>query len=116
VTLLNDECNGGVTEQSVGHRYMSGLADNLARSFAQPAEPTQERETGVRPKVVVPYRSGFHRGVRIVGLLALLSSSLGLLASVSGLPLNPLSMLVALLLSLVLIGFTVRPSLRRPRF
>jgi hypothetical protein len=92
------------------------LADNLARSFSQPAEPTEEGEKAARPKVVVPYRSGFHRGVRIVGLLALLLSSLGLLASVSGLPLNPLSMLAALLLSLVLIGFTVRPSLRRPRF
>jgi hypothetical protein len=92
------------------------LADNLARSFAQPAEPLEERDNAARPPVVVPYRSGFHRGVRIVGLLALLCSSLGLLASVSGMPLNPLSMLAALLLSLVLIGFTVRPSLRRPRF
>lgn len=49
-------------------------------------------------------------------MTALLFSALGLLASVAGLPLNPLSMLIGLLLSLLLIGYTVRPSLRKPRF
>jgi hypothetical protein len=49
-------------------------------------------------------------------MIALLCSALGLLASVAGMPLNPLSMLGALLLSLVLIGYSVRPSLRKPRF
>lgn len=63
-----------------------------------------------------PYKSRFHRTVRLIGLLALLASALGLLASVAGLPLNPLSMLGGLLLSLVLIGYTVRPSLRKPKF
>jgi hypothetical protein len=53
---------------------------------------------------------------RLLGMCALLCSGLGLLASVAGLPLNPLSMLAALLLSLILIGYTVRPSLRKPRF
>jgi hypothetical protein len=49
-------------------------------------------------------------------MASLLGSALGLLAAVAGLGLNLLSMLGALGLSLVLIGITVRPSLRRPRF
>ncbi len=49
-------------------------------------------------------------------MACLLGSSLGLLAAVAGLPLNLLSMLAGLLLSLGLIGYTVRPSLRRPKF
>ena len=48
-------------------------------------------------------------------MLCLLASALGLLAAVAGFPLNWLSMLLGLLVSLILIGFTVRPSLRRPR-
>jgi hypothetical protein len=70
----------------------------------------------MRARLAFPYRSPFHRVVRLVGMAALLGSGLGLLAGVAGLPLNPLSMLAALLLSLVLIGYTVRPSLRKPRF
>jgi hypothetical protein len=49
-------------------------------------------------------------------MLTLLASSLGLLAAVAGFPLNWLSMLIALLVSLVLIGFSVRPSQRKPKF
>jgi len=49
-------------------------------------------------------------------MLTLLASSLGLLAAVAGFPLNWLSMLIGLLISLILIGFSVRPSLRRPKF
>lgn len=49
-------------------------------------------------------------------MLTLLASSLGLLAAVAGFPLNWMSMLAALLVSLVLIGFSVRPSLRKPKF
>jgi hypothetical protein len=49
-------------------------------------------------------------------MATLVGSALGLLAGVAGLPVNPLSMLGALILSLLLIGFTVRPSLRKPRF
>jgi hypothetical protein len=97
------------------------LADHLAPSYASPGEPVESlpqarRLPSVRPRVFIPYRSPFHRLVRLLGMGALLFSGLGLLASVAGLPLNPLSMLAALLLSLILIGYTVRPSLRKPRF
>ena len=49
-------------------------------------------------------------------MLTLLASSFGLLAAVAGFPLNWLSMLIGLLVSLVLIGFSVRPSQRNPKF
>ena len=49
-------------------------------------------------------------------MVTLLGSSLGLLGAVAGFPLNWISMVLALLLSLVLIGISVRPSLRKPRF
>lgn len=54
--------------------------------------------------------------VRLLGMVTLLGSTLGLLAAVAGFPLNWGSMLAALLLSLILIGYSVRPSLRRPKF
>jgi hypothetical protein len=97
------------------------LADHLAPSYAGQGEPVEalpqpRRLPSPRPRLSFPYRSPFHRSVRLLGMGALLCSGLGLLASVAGLPLNPLSMLAALLLSLVLIGYTVRPSLRKPRF
>lgn len=97
------------------------MADHLAPSFASAGEPVESlpeprRVPSARPRVSFPYRSPFHRLVRLLGMGALLLSGLGLLASVAGLPLNPLSMLAALLLSLILIGYTVRPSLRKPRF
>jgi hypothetical protein len=69
-----------------------------------------------KARIVVPYRSRFNRAVRLLGMVTLLGSTLGLLAAVAGFPLNWGSMLAALLLSLVLIGYSVRPSLRRPRF
>jgi hypothetical protein len=69
-----------------------------------------------KARIMVPYRSRFNRVVRLLGMVTLLGSSLGLLAAVAGFPLNWGSMLAALLLSLVLIGYSVRPSLRRPRF
>ena len=71
---------------------------------------------GFRARIHVPYRSGIYRFIRMLGMITLLASSLGLLAAVAGFPVNWLSMLLALLVSLVLIGFTVRPSLRKPRF
>jgi len=49
-------------------------------------------------------------------MACLLGSALGLLAAAAGLPLNLLSMLGALLLSLGLLAYSGRPSLRRPRF
>jgi hypothetical protein len=64
----------------------------------------------------IPYRNRWYRAVRLFGMASLLGSALGLLAAVAGLPLNLISMLGALGLSLLLIGITVRPSLRRPRF
>lgn len=97
------------------------MAEDLARSYAEPEEHPQpeaghRRIPFTRPRLHFPYKSRFHRTVRLIGLMALLASALGLLASVAGLPLNPLSMLGALLLSLVLIAYTVRPSLRKPKF
>ncbi|HEY0493340.1 MAG TPA: hypothetical protein VGD57_07730 [Candidatus Dormibacteraeota bacterium] len=84
------------------------------------AENIAERATTDRiqskPRIVVPYRSPFNRVVRLLGMVTLLGSALGLLAAVAGFPLNWGSMLAALLLSLILIGYSVRPSLRRPRF
>jgi hypothetical protein len=85
------------------------LAENIAqRSTTECAEP--------RPRIRVPFRSRFNRVVRLLGMVTLLGSTLGLLAAVAGFPLNWGSMLAALLLSLILIGYTVRPSLRRPKF
>jgi hypothetical protein len=46
----------------------------------------------------------------------MIGSALGLLGAVAGLHLNFLSLTVALLLSLGLIAYSVRPSLRRPKF
>jgi hypothetical protein len=97
------------------------LADHLATSYASSGDqiealPQPRRLPSARLRLSLPYRSPFHRLVRLLGMVALLCSGLGLLASVAGLPLNPLSMLAALLLSLILIGYTVRPSLRKPRF
>ncbi|HYM50308.1 MAG TPA: hypothetical protein VET65_07005 [Candidatus Limnocylindrales bacterium] len=97
------------------------MAENLARSLAREGESTEpvpapRRLPSIRPRLHFPFRSPFNRLVRLVGMTALLFSALGLLASVAGLPLNPLSMLIGLLLSLLLIGYTVRPSLRKPRF
>lgn len=69
-----------------------------------------------KPRIVIPYRSRFNRVIRLLGMVTLLGSSLGLLAAVAGFPLNWGSMLAALGLSIILIGYTVRPSLRRPRF
>lgn len=103
------------------HVIRGGLADNLAPSYARQDESAEglsgpRRLRSPRPRVSFPYRSPFHRVVRLVGMAALLCSGLGLLAAVAGLPLNPLTMLAGLLLSLILIGYTVRPSLRKPRF
>jgi hypothetical protein len=91
----------------------------LAKNLAQTSSPDLDLPRnlgGFRARVHIPFRSGFNRFVRILGMLTLLASSLGLLAAVAGLPLNWLSMLIALLVSLVLIGFSVRPSQRKPKF
>jgi len=91
------------------------LAKNLAQSPSPDLELPRDLG-GFRARIHLPYRSGFNRLVRVVGMLTLLASSLGLLAAVAGLPLNWLSMLLGLLVSLILIGFSLRPSLRRPKF
>jgi len=70
---------------------------------------------GVKARIHLPYRSSIYRFIRVLGMLSLLACSLGLLAAVAGFGLNWLSMLFGLLVSLILIGFTVRPSLRQPR-
>jgi hypothetical protein len=90
------------------------LAKNLAQSSSDLDLPRDLG--GFRARIHLPFRSGFNRFVRILGMLTLLASSLGLLAAVAGFPLNWLSMLIALLVSLVLIGFSVRPSQRKPKF
>jgi len=75
------------------------------------------RELGdFRARIHLPYRSGIYRFIRMLGLVTLLASALGLLAAVAGFPINWVSMLLALVASLVLIGFSVRPSLRKPKF
>ena len=106
------ECDGRVTANiAPATLYVAELAQNLARSqTSAPAEPV------LPARIWFPYRSGFNRAIRLVGMAMLLGSALGLLGAVAGLPLNLLSMLAALLLSLGLIGFSVRPSLRKPRF
>jgi len=90
------------------------LAKNLASSTSDLDLPRDLG--GFRARIHLPYRSGFYRLIRMLGMVFLLASSLGLLAAVAGFPLNWLSMLLALLISLVLIGFSLRPSLRRPKF
>jgi hypothetical protein len=91
------------------------LADNLAQSSTTELELPRNLG-GFRARIHIPYRSGFNRFIRVLGMLTLLASSLGLLAAVAGFPLNWLSMLIGLLVSLVLIAFSVRPSLRKPKF
>jgi len=91
------------------------LADNLAQSSTTDLELPRNLG-GFRARIHIPYQSGFNRFIRVLGMLTLLASSLGLLAAVAGFPLSWLSMLIGLLVSLVLIGFSVRPSLRKPKF
>ncbi len=91
------------------------MANNLAQTSTSDVELPRDLG-GFRARIHLPYRSGFYRFIRILGMLTLLASSLGLLAAVAGFPLSWFSMLLALLVSLVLIGFSVRPSLRKPKF
>jgi hypothetical protein len=91
------------------------LAKNLAQSSAPDLDLPRDLG-GFRARIHLPYRSGVYRFIRILGMVTLLASSLGLLAAVAGFPINSVSMLLALLVSLILIGFSVRPSLRRPKF
>jgi len=91
----------------------------LAKNLAEPQSPDLDLPRnlgGFRARIHLPFRSGFNRFVRILGMLTLLASILGLLAAVAGFPLNWLSMLIGLLVSLVLIGFSARPSQRKPKF
>jgi len=91
----------------------------LAKNLAHASSPDLELPRnlgGFRARIHLPFRSGFNRFIRVLGMLTLLASSLGLLAAVAGFALSWLSMLIALLVSLVLIGFSVRPSLRKPKF
>jgi hypothetical protein len=89
------------------------LAEELAHA-STPDLDLPRNLAGFKARIHLPYRSHLYRIIRILGMLSLLASALGLLAAVAGLPLNWLSMLLGLLASLILIGFTVRPSLRRP--
>lgn len=89
------------------------MAEELAHA-STPDLDLPRNLAGFKARVHLPYRSSVYRTIRVLGMLSLLASSLGLLAAVAGFPLNWLSMLFGLLVSLVLIGFTVRPSLRRP--
>ena len=91
------------------------MAKNLAHT-SSPDLDLPRNLGGVRARIHLPFRSGFNRLIRVLGMSTLLASSLGLLAAVAGFPLNWPSMLIALLVSLVLIGFSVRPSQRKPKF
>ena len=91
------------------------MANNLAQSSTPDLDLPRDLG-GFRARIHLPYRSGVYRFIRMLGMVTLLASSLGLLAAVAGFPVNWVSMLLALLVSLVLIGFSVRPSLRRPKF
>jgi len=91
------------------------LAKNLAESSTSDLDLPRDLR-GFRARIYLPYRSGIYRFIRLLGLVTLLASSLGLLAAVAGFPINWVSMLLALVASLVLIGFSVRPSLRKPKF
>jgi hypothetical protein len=91
------------------------LANNLVQSSAPDLDLPRDLG-GFRARIHLPYRSGVYRLIRMLGMVTLLASSLGLLAAVAGFPVNWMSMLLALLVSLVLIGFSVRPSLRKPKF
>ncbi len=91
----------------------------MAKNLAEPQSPDLDLPRnlgGFRARIHLPFRSGFNRFVRILGMLTLLASILGLLAAVAGFPLNWLSMLIGLLVSLVLIGYSARPSQRKPKF
>jgi len=90
------------------------LAEELAHASTPDLELPRSL-AGFKARIHLPYRSSLYRLIRVLGMLSLLASALGLLAAVAGFPLNWLSMLLGLLVSLVLIGFTVRPSLRQPR-
>ncbi len=91
------------------------MAKNLARE-SSPDLDLPRNLGGFRARIHLPFHSGFNRFIRVLGMLTLLASSLGLLAAIAGFPLNWLSMLIALLVSLVLIGFSARPSQRKPKF
>ena len=91
------------------------MAKNLAESSTSDLDLPRDLR-GFRARIHLPYRSGIYRFIRMLGLVTLLASSLGLLAAVAGFPINWVSMLLALVASLVLIGFSVRPSLRKPKF
>ena len=90
------------------------MAEELAHA-STPDLDLPRNLAGFKARIHLPYRSNVYRVIRVLGMLSLLASALGLLAAVAGFPLNWLSMLLGLLVSLVLIGFTVRPSLRQPR-
>lgn len=90
------------------------MAEELAHA-STPDLDLPRNLAGFKARIHLPYRSNVYRIIRVLGMLSLLASALGLLAAVAGFPLNWLSMLLGLLVSLILIGFTVRPSLRRPR-
>ncbi len=91
------------------------MAKNLAPSSTSDLDLPRDLG-GFRARIHLPYHSTVYRVIRMFGLVTLLASSLGLLAAVAGFPINWLSMLIALLVSLILIGFSVRPSLRKPKF
>lgn len=91
------------------------MAKNLAESSTSDLDLPRDLG-GFRARIQLPYRSAVYRFIRMLGLVTLLGSSLGLLAAVAGAPINWVSMLLALVASLVLIGLSVRPSLRKPKF
>ena len=90
------------------------MAQNAARPLTDPVDPAPG--TPRRPRIHLPYHSPFYRTARLLGLAGMIGSALGLLGAVAGMHLNVISLAVALVLSLGLIAYSVRPSLRRPKF
>lgn len=95
--------------------YGLDLAQNAARPLTDPPQPAAGAADR-RPRIHLPYHSPFYRTARLLGLAGMIGSALGLLGAAAGMRFNVLSLAVALLLSLGLIAYSVRPSLRRPRF
>lgn len=95
--------------------YVWTLAQNVARPLTESGQPTPDA-LAPRPRIHLPYHSPFYRTARLLGLAGMIGSALGVLGAVAGMHLNLLSLMVALLLSLGLIAYSVRPSLRRPKF
>jgi len=93
---------------------MSGLGPERRSPIRRSAEA--ESETGRRPRITCPITAPSIGRPRLLGLAGMIGSALRPPRAVAGMRLNVLSLAIALVLSLGLIAYSVRPSLRRPGF